>query len=98
GHARKRPRGGLFRNGRQLSRWSGRVQVLRLRGLPFFTANPNLLEEMVEADFVVGGNRCAAIRRVSERTVERMARALLRRVEVQVAVSQLDAAVSLARN
>src|SRR5713226_7236967 len=74
------------------------MKTLRLRRLPFLAANPNLLKEMVEADFVVRGNGCATVRRVCERTSQRMARTMLRRVEVQVAVSKLDAAVSLARD
>src|SRR5713226_9919923 len=70
--------------------------MLRLRRLPFLAADPNLLEEMVEANFIVGGSWSAAVRRVGKRTCERMARPMLRCVEVQVAVGQLDAAVGLA--
>jgi hypothetical protein len=55
-----------------------------------------LFEEMIEADFIVGGNRGATIRRVSEGTCQRMAWAMLCRVKVQMAVSQFDAAVGLA--
>jgi len=98
GHARKHSRGGLFACGQQIPRWTCGVQLLRLSGLPLLAAHPNLFEEMVEADFVVGGNGCATIRRVGKRAIQRMAWPVLRRIEVQVTVSQLDAAVSLARN
>jgi len=74
------------------------VQVLRLRWLPFLGAHPNLFEQMVKADFVVGGNGGAAVGRVSERAIQRVTRPVLRRVKVQMAVSQLDASVSLARD
>src|SRR5438309_9218528 len=53
---------------------------------------------MVEPDFVVGGNGGAAVCRVGERASQRMARPVLRRVKVQMAVSQLDAPVSLSRD
>jgi hypothetical protein len=96
GHPRQNSRGGLFRNDRQLSHGPRRMQALRLCRLSFLAANPNLLEEMVEADFVVSGNGSATVRRVSERAIERVARTVLRRVEMQVAVGQLDAAVRLA--
>src|SRR5713226_4890608 len=95
GHARKNSRGGLVGYYRKPPRWTSGVEVFCLCRLPFLAANPNLLEEMVEANFVVRGNGCTTVRRVSERTSQRMARTMLRRVKVQVAVSQLDAAVSL---
>src|SRR5258708_28951523 len=98
GHTRKNSRGGLVRYDRQTPRWAGSVKNLGLRRLPFLAADPNLLEKMVETDLVVGGNGCAAIRRVSERASQRMARTMLRRVKVQVAMSELDAAVGLARD
>ena len=53
---------------------------------------------MVESDFVVSGNRSATVRSVSERAIQWMARPVLRRVEVQVTVSEFDAAVSLTRD
>src|SRR6266849_9149895 len=53
---------------------------------------------MIETDFVVGGNGRATIRGVRQRTIQGMAWAMLRGVEMQMAVSQLDAAVGLARN
>src|SRR5258708_21603781 len=96
GHTRKNSRGGLVRYDRQTPRWAGSVKELGLRRLPFLAADPNLLEKMVETDLVVGGNGCAAVHRVGERTIERMARTMLRRVEVQVAMIELDAAVGLA--
>src|SRR6266852_1570390 len=98
GHARKNSRGRLAAHHRQTPRWPGGVKAFRPRRLPFLATNPNLLEEMVEANFVVRGNGCTTVRRVGERTSQRMARTMLRRVKVQVAVSQLDAAVSLARD
>ena len=80
--ARENPPGGLVGYHRQTPRWAGSVKALRLRGLPFLAADPNLFEEMVEPDFVVGGNGRAAVRRVGERAIERMARTMLRGVEV----------------
>src|SRR5260370_41507837 len=53
---------------------------------------------MVEADFVVGGNGCATVAGVGKRAIERMAGNMVRRVEVQMAMSQFDAAVGLAGN
>ncbi len=66
--------------------------------LPFLAANPDLFQEMIETNFVIGRSGSAAVRRVRERTSQRMARTMLRRVEVQMAVSKLDAAVGLARD
>src|SRR5207302_2442181 len=74
------------------------MQMFRLSRLPFLAANPNLLEEMVESDFVVGGNRSATVRCVGERAIQWMARPVLRRVKVQMPVRQLDAPVRLARD
>src|ERR1700704_5933023 len=74
------------------------MEALCLRRPPFFAANPNLFEEMVESDFIVGGSGSATVRRVGEGTSQRMARTVLRRVEVQMAVSKLDAAIGLARD
>src|SRR5712692_8415146 len=97
-HARKNSRSRFLRNNRHLPSGAGRVQALGLRRLPFFAANPNLLEKMVETNFVVGGNSCAAVTRVGKRAIQRMAWTVLRRIEVQVAVSEFDAAVRLARD
>jgi len=44
------------------------MEALRLSRLPFLAADPNLLEEMIKANFVVAGNGCATVRRVGERT------------------------------
>ncbi len=66
--------------------------------LPFLAASPDLFQEMIEANLVVGRDGRATVRCVRQGTRERMARTMLRRVEVQVAVSQLDAAVRLARD
>lgn len=70
--------------------------MLGLRGLAFFTANPNLFEEMIEANFVVGGGGGAAIGGVGQRAGERMAGTVLRGVEMEMAVGEFDAAVGLA--
>jgi hypothetical protein len=74
------------------------MEALGLCRLPFLTANPNLLEQVIETDFVIGRNGSTAVRRVRERAIERMARAVLLRIEVQMAMGKLDAAVGLARN
>src|SRR5215472_12862717 len=50
---------------------------------------------MIEADFVVGGNGLAAIRRIHQRTIERLTRAVQRGVIVQMAMSQFNAAIGL---
>src|SRR5262252_5584900 len=53
---------------------------------------------MVEANFVVRGNGLAAIRRIHQRTIERLSRAVQCGVIVQVAVRQFNAAIGLPRN
>ena len=53
------------------------MESLGLRRLPFLAANPNLLEQVIEANFVIRRNGSAAVRRVRERTIERMARSVL---------------------
>jgi hypothetical protein len=96
GHAGENARCWLFRNDGELASRAGGVKAVGLRGFAFFAADPNLLEEMIEANFVVRGNGCAAIGGVGERAIERLAGAVLRGVEVKMAVGELDAAVGLA--
>ena len=95
GHAREHPRGGLLTHNRQTPRGACGVEVLRLRRLPFFAANPDLFEQMIDADFVIRRDWRTAVCGIRERTGHRMIRAVLRRVKVQMAVSQLDAPISL---
>ncbi len=76
------------------------MQSINACGLPFFAENPDLFEEVIEADLIVGRRHtgAAAVGGVGERTEHRMIRALLLTVVVQAAVLQLDAAVGLARD
>src|SRR3977135_1583330 len=74
------------------------MESLDLRWVPFLRTNPDLLEQMIEADFVIGRNGSAAVCCVRERTIERMARSVLQRIEMQMSVGKFDAAVGLARN
>ena len=53
-HTRKQARGGLFRHRRKFSRGPGGTQTRDLSRLPFLTADPNLFEEVIKANFVVG--------------------------------------------
>jgi hypothetical protein len=70
--------------------------------LPFLAKNPDLLEEMIEADLVIGGRRArtgaATIDGIRERAQHRVIRPLQRAVVMQAAVLQFDAAVGLARD
>src|SRR5580658_5748884 len=63
-----------------------------------FAADPDLFEKVIEAYLVVWRRRGAAIGGIRERTSKRMARAMLRGVEVETAVSEFDAAVGLPRD
>src|SRR5579859_1686962 len=66
-----------------------------LRGLPFLTADPDLLEKMIEANLIVSGDLRAAIGGVGERALERVAGTVLRGVEVEAAVGEFNAAIGL---
>ena len=61
----------------------------------FFSGNPNLLEQVIEANLVIGRCGGAAIGGVRQGTRQRMAGTVLRGIEMQTAVSQFDAAISL---
>ena len=98
GHARQQADGRLLGQQRQVTvRNVLRVEVIRLRWLAFFAANPDLLQQVIEANFVFRGG-IAAIRGIGQRTRQRMAWSVLRGVEMQMAVGQLDAAVGLTRD
>src|SRR6267154_6256133 len=97
-HAAQNARSRLIGQNRKMPGRSCGAKPLDLRGLPFLPANPDLFEQMVEADFVIAGNRRAAITGVGQRAGERVARAMLQRVKVQSAVSEVDAAVRLPRD
>src|SRR5690349_3782836 len=73
GHATQHAGGGLIRQDREISGRPGGAKPLNEGGLSFFAANPDLLEEMIEADFVIGGDIAAAIGGVDERAGEGMA-------------------------
>ena len=61
GHASENARWGFVGNQRQGACWSCGVKGIDSCGLSFFTEDPDLLEEMVEADFVVSGWSAAAV-------------------------------------
>ncbi len=71
------------------------MKSVHSRGLAFLAEDPDLFEEVVEADFVVGGGGAAAVGGVGERAKKRMIGAVLRAVVMQMAVLKLDAAVGL---
>src|SRR5215472_8300702 len=96
-HARKNSGGRLFRH-RSFSRGSRGAESFHLRGLPFLAANPNLLEQVVKANFLIGRDGLATVGCVHQRTAKRLTRAMHCRVKMQVAVSEFDAAVGLARD
>ena len=74
------------------------MQSLNIRRLALFAANPNLLEEMIEANLVVRRNRRATIRGIGKWAREGMTGAVLCGVKVQPTVGELNAAISLARD
>src|SRR5260370_5139696 len=97
-HAAENAPGRLLGQHGKMPGGSNGMKALASGRLAFFAANPDLLEEMIEANLVVARNAGAAIGGVGERASERMARAVLRGVEMQVAMSKFDAAVGLARD
>ena len=101
-HAAQHARWRFIRNQRQFSRGAGRTQRIDSCGLSFFAENPDLLEQMVETDLIVGSRRAsaggAAVGGVRERAEHWMVRPLLQAVVMQVAVLQLDAAIGLPRD
>src|SRR5712664_2560030 len=74
------------------------MKNLDLRRLPLFAANPDLLEQMIEANLIVCRGAAAAVRGVDEWASERVAGAVQRGVKLQMAVGEFDAAVGLPRN
>src|ERR1700739_1907340 len=74
------------------------VKDFDLRRLTFLTANPDLLEQVIEANLVVGRNVAAAIGGVDEGTGQRGARGGDGRVELEVAMREFDAAIGLPCN
>src|SRR5205085_2880860 len=97
-HARKNARGRFLGHGREFSGSSRSSQARNLGGLAFLATNPNLFQQVIEADFVVGRDGLTAIWRVHQRAIERLAGAVQRGVEMQVAMGQFNAAVRLARD
>ena len=53
-HARENAGGRLFGDRRKFPRFSRGAQSFELRRLPFLAANPNLFQQVVKANFVVG--------------------------------------------
>src|SRR4029077_20416555 len=96
GHARQQTCRGLLWQQRQMAVGNVlRIEVLRFRWLALFAADPDLLQQMIEANFVFRGG-IAAVGRISQGTRERMAGAVLRAVEMKMAVSKLNAAIGVA--
>src|SRR5579885_1317142 len=104
GHARQHPAHRLFRQERQLAGWPFDAQVPGNGGFAFFIANPDLLEQVVEANLFFRARRLAGRRaratagRIRQRTSQRMPRPMLRGIEMQAAMRQFDAPVRLARD
>jgi hypothetical protein len=97
-HAGENSFGRFFCSDREFPSRPRGVEELGPCRLAFLPANPYLLEQMIEADFFVGRNGSAAVRRVRKWAVEWMAGAVLQRIKMQMAVGKLDAAVGLACN
>ena len=95
GHTAENSRGRLFRNDGEMTGRARGAKAIDLRLLPFFATDPDLLEEVIEADFVVGGGG-AAVGGIGEGTRKRMAGSVLDGVEMDMAMGELDAAVGLA--
>src|SRR5258708_20101101 len=75
------------------------MKYLDVRRLSFLAANPDLLEQMIEANLVICRNIAgAALGGVDEWAGQRMPRAVQRRVKLQVAVREFDASGGLAGN
>ena len=67
GHAREQARNRLGCDHRKLTRGPFGAQQLLLRGLADFAANPDLFEQVIEANFVVARNGRAAVGGIRER-------------------------------
>ena len=74
-----------------------RIEVIRKRGSSLFAADPDLLEQMIEANFVLGG-WIATVRGVGQGAGQRMTRAVLSGVEMETTVREFDAAICLTRD
>src|SRR6266849_6343755 len=61
-------------------------------------ADPDLLEQVIEADLVVARDVAATIGGVDQRAGKRMSRSVLRGIEVQASVGEFDTSIGLARN
>src|SRR5215831_11454557 len=67
-------------------------------GFPSSPQTPNLLEQVVKANFVVGRDGLATVGCVHQGAAKRLARAMHCGVKMQVTVSEFDAAVGLPRD
>src|SRR5262249_35219376 len=95
-HTREDAPDRLFRQKPQVTGGTFHAQCACLRRLPFFTANPYLLEQMIKSNLIFRRGRrvrAAAIGSVHERASQRMTGAVLRGIEVQMPVRKLDAPV-----
>src|SRR5258708_21625099 len=80
----------------EIAGWPRGTKNLDQGRLASLAANPNLLEEMIEANLVVGRDIAAAVGGVDERASERMPGTVLQSIEMQAAVREFDTAVGLA--
>ena len=61
GHTRENAAGGLVADHRKASGGTCGLQPIGLRWFPLFTADPNLFEQMIEANLIIGRSWRAAI-------------------------------------
>src|SRR5712675_1266811 len=97
-HPTQHSPGRLVRQNGQTSCRSRGAQSFYQRRFSFLAADPDLLEEVIETELVVGGDVAATIGGVDQRAGQRMSRAVLQRIEVQAPVGEFDTAIGLARN
>jgi len=81
-----RPAGSSGKTGQTSCRSSG-AQSFHQRWLSFLAADPDLLEQVIETDLVVGRDVAATIGGVDQWAGQRMTRAVLQRIEVQAPVA-----------
>jgi len=80
-HTREQTRSRLGADDRKLPGRAFDAEKFSLRRLPFLAANPDLFEQMIDADFVIRRDRRAAVCGIRERAGHRMVRAVLRSVK-----------------
>src|SRR3954468_11753742 len=73
------------------------VEMIYQRGFIFLTADPDLFQQMIEANFVFCG-WIAAVSSVGQRASQRMAGSVLRGIKMQTAMREFDATVRPTRD